>query len=75
VGHSLGSGYSNSVLHSDPDLVDAAILTGASYDTAGRILGYEAQQPRLARLQNTTQWGHLDGPWVNWVDKYAAIQG
>jgi hypothetical protein len=44
LGHSLGSVMSNSVLHSDPGLVDAEILTGVAYYGVIGTIGMEAKQ-------------------------------
>ncbi|KAK5946190.1 hypothetical protein PMZ80_000331 [Knufia obscura] len=52
IGHSMGSAYSNSVLNSDPGLVDAAILTGIAYNITSKGIADQAKQSRLAKLQN-----------------------
>ena len=70
----MGSAYSNAVLNSDPDIVDAAVLTGIAYNITDGVASDQAFQPRLARLQNATKWGNRDGGWVTWVDIYANIE-
>ncbi len=75
MGHSLGSAFSNSVLNSDPGLVDAAVLTGIAYNVSNMGPWGEAKQMRLAKLQNPNRFGHLDGGWTVWVDIFANIEG
>jgi len=75
VGHSFGSVISNTVLATDPDLVDGAILTGIAYAPTDTAVSIEALQLRLARLQSPSKWGKLDGGYVSWVDIYANING
>ena len=74
VGHSLGSLYSSVVLHTNPELVDGAVLTGIAFNVSN-MRSSVIQQPRLASLQNPLKWGHLDGGWTTWVDVYGLIQG
>ncbi|KAH6661673.1 Alpha/Beta hydrolase protein [Halenospora varia] len=75
VGHSLGSAISNAVLHSNPGLVDAAVLTGFSYYGVNSSPSLQAKQLRLASLQNPAKWSRYDGGYSTWVDIYANIEG
>lgn len=75
VGHSLGSIISNVVLRSNPELVDAAVLTGIAYAGVDNSPSFQAKQIRLARLQNPAKWGGLDGGYMTWVDRSANIEG
>lgn len=75
MGHSFGSAVSNTVLRTNPDLVDAAVLTGASYYGADSAPSLQAKQLRLANSQNPEKWGKLDGGYAVWVDLYSNIEG
>ncbi len=75
MGHSLGSVYSNVVLSSDPGLVDAAILTGIAYNITSKGPADQANQYRLASIQDPLKWGGLDGGWQVWVDVYSNTEG
>ncbi|KIW76265.1 hypothetical protein Z517_11011 [Fonsecaea pedrosoi CBS 271.37] len=70
VGHSLGSAYSNGVLNSDPDLVDAAVLTGFAYN----VVPPSGGTTLLAKLEDPFRFGGLDGGWTTWADVYSNIQ-
>jgi len=73
VGHSFGSVVSNSLLGSNPDLVDGAVLTGIGYAVPDTSVTVEGWQPRLARLQSPGRWRQLDGGYITWVDIFANI--
>jgi alpha-beta hydrolase superfamily lysophospholipase len=75
VGHSLGSAISNTVLRSNSDLVDAAILTGASYYGVNTTASLQAKQLRLASLQSPAKWSRYDGGYSVWVDLFSNIEG
>lgn len=72
VGHSFGSVISNTLLVSNPGLVDGAILTGIGYKIPDTAVAFEAWQPRLARLQSPGRWRQLDGGYTTWVDIFSA---
>lgn len=73
LGHSFGSVISNAVLSSDPEMVDAAILTGIAYNASGSI-PLQAKQVRLAKLANPEKWSKLDGGYAVWVDIFSNIE-
>ncbi|KAK4942066.1 hypothetical protein LTR10_018102 [Elasticomyces elasticus] len=73
VGHSLGSVMSNVVLHTDPELVDGALLTGIAYEANGAISN-QVKQNRLANLYEPEKFGKLDGGYTVWVDIYSNIE-
>jgi len=73
VGHSTGSVTTNSVLHTNPGLVDGAVLTGLAYNSSG-VVSNQAKQLRLANLQNPAKWGKLDGGYMVWVDIFSTIE-
>ena len=75
MGHSLGSAISNTVLRLYPELVDAAILTGASYYGVVTAPSLQAKQLRVANLQSRAKWGKLDGGYAVWVDLFSNIEG
>lgn len=75
VGHSLGSVFSNIALHSNSNLVDAAVLTGIAYNNTTKGVSDQAKQNRLAKLQEPLKWGHLDGGWNTWIDVFSNIEG
>ena len=70
LGHSLGSVYSNGVLNTDPDLVDAAVLTGIAYNIGAPSGG----TTRLAKLEDAYRFGNFDSGWTTWSDVYENIQ-
>ncbi|KAH8803052.1 Alpha/Beta hydrolase protein [Xylogone sp. PMI_703] len=73
LGHSFGSVISNVLLTSNPDIVDAAVLTGIGYETPSSAETFLAWQPRLARLQSPGRWRQLDGGYITWVDIFSNI--
>ena len=73
VGHSAGSVITNAVLSSNPGLVDAAVLTGLSYNNSG-IISNQAKQLRLANLQDPAKWGQWDGGYTVWVDIFSNLE-
>ena len=73
IGHSFGSVISNTLLVSNPGLVDGAVLTGISYKVPDTSVAFEAWQPRLARLQSPGRWRQLDGGYTTWVDIFANV--
>ncbi|KAI1629488.1 Alpha/Beta hydrolase protein [Exophiala viscosa] len=76
LGHSFGSIVSNVALHNDPELVDAALLTGLAYEATGVIgaISNQAKQNRVANLYEPERFGKLDGGFAVWVDIYSAIE-
>lgn len=68
VGHSFGSVVSNSLLATNPSIVDGAVLIGIGYSVPSTPINFEAWQPRLARLASPERWRQLDGGYVTWVD-------
>lgn len=73
VGHSFGSIISNSLLISNPSLVDGAVLTGIGYAVPDSAVSFEGWNPRLARLQEPGRFRQLDGGYVTWVDIFANV--
>jgi len=77
LGHSLGSVISNIAIHNDPELVDAALLTGLAYGATSGAIGpvsYQAKQNRVANLYQPERFGKLDGAYAVWADIYSAIE-
>lgn len=85
VGHSFGSFLSVTILHKYPDLVDAAVLTGAGYpnpnDTAlaVRAWGPTLDAWRIAKtlpVENRPQFAEtLDTGYISAVDMYSYVLG
>jgi alpha-beta hydrolase superfamily lysophospholipase len=75
VAHSMGSVYSNGLLHASPDLVDAALLTGIAYNLTQQTATTQSKQHRLASVQDPVAYGHLDGGWLGVVDVYSLQEG
>jgi pimeloyl-ACP methyl ester carboxylesterase len=71
VGHSVGSGVSNGLLAINPELADAAVLTGVSYYGLDSAATMQSKQSRIANLINPKKWGHLDSFYTSWVDKWS----
>ncbi|ETN44842.1 uncharacterized protein HMPREF1541_09717 [Cyphellophora europaea CBS 101466] len=71
VGHSIGSIVSNSVLRSDPALIDAAILTGVAYYGVDSSRSLQSRQSRVANAVDPIKYDKLDGAYNFAVDKYA----
>jgi alpha-beta hydrolase superfamily lysophospholipase len=74
VGHSQGTIYSNQAMHSDPNIADAAILTGIAYNVSGTPIQDQSKQNRLSNLLKPKKWGSYDGGWVGAVDEYSDIE-
>ena len=62
---------SNSVLHSNPEIADAAILTGVAYYGVDGSEATQTNQLRLAQEADPAKWGHLDGAYTVWVDMFS----
>lgn len=71
AGHSFGSGSSNGILSSYPDLADAAILTGVAFYGVNGVASVQAKQNRVASLVDPQKWGKLDPMYSTWVDKWS----
>ena len=72
VGHSMGSVISAGSMHTDPEVIDGAVLTG--FALGGSVsAGFQAQQGRLANIMES-KWADLDGAYAVWADKYALAE-
>lgn len=56
-------------MNTEPDVADAAVLTGFALGTdASPMVGFEAQQGRLANMMES-KWSHLDErSFVGWTN-------
>lgn len=68
VGHSMGSAYTNGLLEKEPEIADAAVLTGLAFTRdSGTVL--EAFNMRIA-AQQQSRWSDLDNGYTTWGSIY-----
>lgn len=73
VGHSFGSVYTNGLLAEDPEIADAAVLTGLGFTMdVGTVT--ESFSVRIAAGENII-WSGLDAGNVVWDSIYDNVNG
>lgn len=75
MGFSFGSYITHYMTAQNPDLPDAAVMTGINYNTSGLNPNglFRSFVPRVAATQNPKRFGGLDAGYVTWVDYIAQI--
>ncbi|MCJ1461462.1 hypothetical protein MMC07_000059 [Pseudocyphellaria aurata] len=74
VGHSFGSFSTNGVVAREPDIADAAILTGYGLNETNPQVVLEEFAPRIARLQRRRAFAAFDSGYITSGDIFGTIQ-